>query len=348
MRRYEEAEPMGESRTGVPSRRVVVLATPTAQSLEVAGPIEVFATAVTKLREAGRARSRPYEVTLASCTDALAIRSFTSGLTINANCPWSAVQGEVDTLVVSGGMDVWTGADNPALLEWVRLTSQRARRTVSVCTGAFVLAEAGLLAGRRVTTHWYFSQKLQEDYPALNVDPEPLFIRDGNVVTAAGVASGLDLALSLVEEDFGTDIALRVARALVLFIRRSGGQSQFSTALAFQGSSRLPIRELPIWILEHLHRDLDVEALAARVAMSPRNFSRTFVKEFNVPPARFITRLRVETAVRLLEESDKSLEEIAGSCGFGSVDTMNRAFRRETGRLASGFRGEGGRVAREA
>ena len=237
---------MDESRTGVQSRRVVVLATPTAQSLEVAGPIEVFATAVTKLREAGRVRSRPYEVTLASCTDALAIRSVMSGLTINADCPWSAIRGEVDTLVVSGGMEVWTGADNPALLEWVRLTSQRARRTVSVCTGAFVLAEAGLLSGRRVTTHWYFSQKLQEDYPALNVDPEPLFIRDGNIVTAAGVASGLDLALWLVEEDLGTDIALRVARALVLFIRRSGGQSQFSTALAFQESSKLPIRELPI------------------------------------------------------------------------------------------------------
>lgn len=329
---------MDESRTGVQSRRVVVLATPTAQSLEVAGPIEVFATAVTKLREAGRVRSRSYEVTLASCTDSLAIRSVMSGLTINADCPWSAVQGEVDTLVVSGGMEVWTGADNPALLEWVRLTSQRARRTVSVCTGAFVLAEAGLLSGRRVTTHWYFSQKLQEDYPALNVDPEPLFIRDGNVVTAAGVASGLDLALWLVEEDLGTDIALRVARALVLFIRRSGGQSQFSTALAFQESSKLPIRELPIWILEHLHLDLGVEILAAKVAMSPRNFSRTFVREFRVPPAQFITRLRVETALRLLEESDKSLQEIAVGCGFGSVDTMDRAFRRETGQLPSHFR----------
>jgi transcriptional regulator GlxA family with amidase domain len=169
----------------------------------------------------------------------------------------------------------------------------------------------------------------------LNVDPEPLFIRDGNIVTAAGVASGLDLALWLVEEDLGTDIALRVARAHVLFIRRSGGQSQFSTALAFQESSKLPIRELPIWILEHLHLDLGVETLAAKVAMSPRNFSRTFVKEFGVPPAQFITRLRVETALRLLEDSDKSLQEIAWSCGLGSVDTMDRAFRRETGQLPS-------------
>src|SRR4029453_12185892 len=154
----------------------------------------------------------------------------------------------------------------------------------------------------------------------------------------AGVASGLDLALWLVEEDLGIDIALRVARALVLFIRRSGGQSQFSTALAFQESSKLPIRELPIWILEHLHLDLGVEILAAKVAMSPRNFSRTFVREFRVPPAQFITRLRVETALRLLEESDKSLQEIALGCGFGSVDTMDRAVRRETGRLPSHLR----------
>ena len=157
-------------------------------------------------------------------------------------------------------------------------------------------------------------------------------------MTAAGVASGLDLALWLVEEDLGTDIALRVARALVLFIRRSGGQSQFSTALAFQESSKLPIRELPIWILEHLHLDLGVETLAAKVAMSPRNFSRTFVREFRVPPAQFISRLRVETALRLLEESDKSLQEIALGCGFGSVDTMDRAFRRETRQLPSHFR----------
>jgi len=315
-----------------------VLATPSAQSLEVAGPVEIFATAVYKLHEAGRGLSVPYKVTIASCTKRLEIRSWMSGLTIEANCSWSAVKGPVDTLIVAGGMDVWTGSDIPGLLAWIRKISRHARRTASVCTGAFMLAEAGLLDGKRVTTHWYFSQKLQQDYPKLSVDPEPLFIRDGNVVTSAGVTSGIDLALSLVEEDLGSDIALRVARALVLFIRRSGGQSQFSTALAFQNSSRLPLRELPIWILENLGSDLGVEALAARVAMSPRNFSRNFVNEFATTPAKFVERLRVDTAKRLLAESDKSLEEIAFECGFGSLDTMNRSFLRDTAKLPAKFR----------
>lgn len=329
---------MGEAHLDASSRHIVVLATPTAQSLEIAGPIEIFATAVVKLREAGRELSLPYRVTLAACSDALTIRSVSSGLTIMADCPWWGVRGEVDTVIVAGGMDVWTGADHPALLDWLRTLSAGARRTASVCTGAFVLAEAGLLDGRRVTTHWYFSQKLQQDYPTLKVDPEPLFIRDGSVVTSAGVTSGLDLALSLVEEDLGADIALRVARALVLFVRRSGGESQFSTALAFQSSSRLPLRELPIWILEHLHANLNVETLAARVAMSPRHFSRVFANEFGITAAQFVERLRVDTAKRFLAESDKGLEEIAERVGFGSVDTMNRSFRRQSGELPSTFR----------
>jgi transcriptional regulator GlxA family with amidase domain len=329
---------MGESGLNALSRHIVLLATPTAQSLEVAGPIEIFATAMMKLREAGRERSLPYSVTLAACTDVLAIRSATSGLTITADCPWSAVRGDVDTVIVAGGMDIWTGADHPALLDWLRTTSAGARRTASVCTGAFVLAEAGLLDGRRVTTHWYFSQKLQQDYPALKVDPELLFIRDGKFATSAGVTSGLDLALALVEEDLGADIALRVARALVLFVRRSGGESQFSTALAFQGSSRLPLRELPIWILEHLQVDLNIETLATKVAMSPRNFSRIFTNEFGMTAVQFVERLRVDTARRLLVESDQSLEQVAERVGFGSVDTMNRAFRRQARELPSTLR----------
>jgi transcriptional regulator GlxA family with amidase domain len=315
-----------------------VLATPTAQSLEIAGPVEIFSTAAVKLREAGRELSLPYRVTVAACTDTLAIRSATSGLTIMADCPWSAVEGEVDTLLVAGGMSLWTGGDHPELLDWLRKTSGRARRTASVCTGAFVLAEAGLLDGKRVATHWYFSQKLQQDYPLLNVDPEPLFIRDGKIVTSAGVTAGLDLALALVEEDLGADIALRVARALVLFVRRSGGESQFSTALAFQSSSRIPLRELPIWILEHLQLSLNVETLAARVAMSPRHFSRIFANEFGVTPAEFVERLRVDTARRFLAESHRSLDEIAERVGFGSIDTMNRSFRRRTGELPSQVR----------
>ena len=329
---------MDESRLDGPSRHIVLLATPTAQSLEIAGPAEIFSTAVITLREAGRESSPPYEVTLAACSDVLAIRSATSGLTITADCSWSAVRGRVDTVIVAGGMNIWTGAHDPALLDWLRATSTRARRVASVFSGIFVLAEAGLLDGRRVTTHWYFSEKLQHDYPALRVDPERLFIRDGHIVTSAGVASGMDLSLSMVEEDFGADIALRVARALVLFVRRSGRESQFSTALAFQSSSRLPLRELPIWILEHLHQPLNVDELAARVAMSPRHFARVFANEFGTTAAQFVERLRVDTARRWLTESDKGLKEIADCVGFGSVETMNRAFLRRAGELPSRLR----------
>ena len=242
----------------LPPRRVVILATPSAQSLEVAGPVEVFAMAALKLREAGRTLVAGYAVEVVSAVNDPHIRS-PAGLTLLAHRAFTEVDYEIDTLLVAGGMEVWSGADQPGLLRWVRERSRRARRFGSVCTGAFLLAEAGLLDARRVTTHWYFCQQLQREYPRAVVDPEPIFIREDNLYTSAGVASGLDLALSMVEEDYGQDIALRIARALVLFLRRPGGQNQFSTALAFQESARVPMRELPIYVLEHLAEPLTVE-----------------------------------------------------------------------------------------
>lgn len=312
------------------ARRVVILATPEAQSLEVAGPMEVFGTANFKLLEAGRERSMPYAVELAATSNNLRIKSTMSGLQLVATKPWNRLSGDIDTILVVGGVNIWTGESNPQLLRWLREQSKKVRRLGSVCTGAFVLAEAGLLDGRRATTHWCFTQKLKAEYGKVNVDPEPIFVRDGKIVTAAGVTSGIDLCLSLVEEDLGLDIALRVARALVLFVRRSGGESQFSTALAFQSSSKIPLRELPIWIVENLGKSLSVDQLASRLGMSVRNFSRTFAREFGSTPAKFVARLRVETAKRLLEDSEKSMEQVAVECGFGSVDSMQRNFREQT------------------
>ena len=320
------------------ARRVVILATPEAQSLEVAGPMEVFGTANFKLREAGRDRSIPYAVELASTSSDLRITSTMSGLQLVAAKPWNRLSGNIDTILVVGGVNIWTGESNPRLLEWLRQQSKQVRRMGSVCTGAFVLAKAGLLNGRSATTHWCFTQKLKEEYPKVNVDPEPIFVRDGKMVTAAGVTSGIDLCLSLVEEDLGLDIALRVARALVLFVRRSGGERQFSTALAFQSSSKIPLRELPIWIVENLGKPLSVDQLASRMGMSVRNFSRSFTREFGSTPAKFVVRLRVETAKRLLEDSEKSMEQIAAECGFGSVDSMQRNFRQQTDRPPRTFR----------
>ena len=322
----------------VAARKIVVLATPSAQSLEVAGPMEVFGSANFRLREAGRARALPYEVVLASTHRDLRITSAMSGLQLLAKTPWDRLSGDIDTLLVVGGIKIWTGESNPGMLQWLREQSKKVRRLGSVCTGAFVLAQAGLLDRRRATTHWCFTGKLKEDYPKIIVDPDPIFIRDGNVVTAAGVAAGIDLCLSLVEEDLGLDIALRVARSLVLFVRRTGGEHQFSTALAFQNTSRIPLRELPIWIVENLAEPLSVEELASKLGMSVRNFSRIFAREFGSTPAKFVTRMRVETAKRMLIDSYKSMETIADECGFGSVDSMQRAFRQETGKVPGEFR----------
>lgn len=311
-------------------RHIALVATPNAQALEVSGPIEVFAMANRKLREAGRSGAITYALSLLSAVEDLSIHS-DSGLEIRADKGYKECTEPIDTLLVAGGLDLWSASEHPDLLDWLRTQEKKVRRIASVCTGAFVLAEAGLLDGKRVTTHWYFAQQLQERFPATIVDPEPIFIRSGKLATSAGVTAGLDLALALVEEDLGLDISLRVARALVLFLRRSEGENQFSTSLALQGTSRVPLREIPIYILEHLTDDLSVEALAARIRMSQRNFSRVFAEEFSRTPAAFVEELRLDTAKRLLCESDKTIDEIADNCGFGGADQLRRAFKRKFG-----------------
>ena len=328
---------MSAAKLALPPRRIAFLATPNAQALEVAGPIEVFAMADRKLQEAGRARTPAYVIDILSTSADLAITS-ASGLCLNAQRSYREVTEPIDTLLVAGGLDLWSAKHDPLLLSWLRKQAKQARRIGSVCTGAFLLAEAGVLDGRRVTTHWYFCQQLQKQFPKLTVDPEPIFIREGNLSTSAGVTAGLDLAIAMVEEDLGVDIALRVARALVLFLRRSEGQSQFSTSLAFQATSRLPLREIPVFILENLAADLSVNVLAARVAMSPRNFSRIFGQEFGETPAGFVDRLRLDTARRLIEESDRTIDDIAEKCGFGSADTMRRTFQKRYGYTPASLR----------
>jgi transcriptional regulator GlxA family with amidase domain len=206
--------------------------------------------------------------------------------------------------------------------------SKRTRRVASVCTGAMLLARAGLLDGRRATTHWNWCQTLIKRAPRAEIDPDPIFVRDENVYTSAGVTAGMDLALALVEEDHGSRLALQVARNLVLYLRRPGGQSQFSAALSLQLTDRKPLRELEAWVLDNLHKPLTVAVLAQRVAMSSRNFARVFTKEMKTTPAKFVERLRVESARRRLEESQNSMETIADECGFGNVNSMRNVFQR--------------------
>jgi transcriptional regulator GlxA family with amidase domain len=250
-----------------------------------------------------------------------------SGLSLVADAAWRDVKGPIDTLVVAGG-DCRALMEDRALLAWIRRVARHARRTTSVCTGAFLLAEAGLLDGRRATTHWGWVDELRRRYPAVAVDPDALFVSDGAIHTSAGVTAGMDLALALVEADLGRSLALDVARGLVLFLKRPGGQSQFSAHLAAQRADRGPLGDVPEWIVQHLDGDLSVETLAARAAMSPRNFARVFARELGVTPAKFVERARIEQARRALEDGELPLASVAEAAGFGSLERMRRTFHR--------------------
>jgi transcriptional regulator GlxA family with amidase domain len=209
---------------------------------------------------------------------------------------------------------------------------------VGLCTGSFVLAEAGLLDGRSATTHWAFCDELARRFPGVKVQPDPIYVRDGGVYTSAGATAGLDLVLALVEEDLGRRVALTVAQWMVVFLKRPGGQSQFSVQLSTQMAGRQPLRDMQAWVLDHPGADLSVEALARRVNMSPRNFFRVFVREVGMTPGRFVERVRVEAARRLLEETSRGVPDVATASGFGSQEAMRVAFRRALGVSPKGYR----------
>jgi transcriptional regulator GlxA family with amidase domain len=306
------------------ARRVALVVYDGVQSLDVVGPVEVFAGANAYLRRAGSA-APGYEIVILGPRVGQVRTS--SGLRLSVDRTFASVRGGIDTLVVAGGQ-AREAASSAALLSWLRRMAPRVRRLVSVCTGAFVLAAAGLLAGRRATTHWAATGALKRVHPDIDIDPDALFVRDGDVYTSAGVTAGMDLALALVEEDHGRAVALSVARHLVLFLKRPGGQSQFSAHLAAQTIAGGPMQELPEWVVEHLGEDLSVESLARRVAMSPRNFARVFTRETGTTPARFVARARIEGARRALEDTGLPIDAIASRCGFGSAEHMRRTFRR--------------------
>jgi transcriptional regulator GlxA family with amidase domain len=284
-----------------------------------------------------RRRLPYYEVTILSIAgDSIATLS---GLSVTGARPFQTYEGFPDTLVVCGEADSLdpTG-DYSSLFRWLYHVSERSRRVCSVCTGIFCLAETGLLNERHVTTHWQYADSLARKYPALHVDPEPLFLRDGKFYTSAGCTAGMDLSLALIEEDLGVEVASEIARATIMFLRRPGRQAQISPLLKLQMSEREPMRDLQAWILEHLHLPLTVEDLAAQVHMSPRNFARSFVAELGTTPARFLETLRLEAARRRLEETDRNVDQIAGECGFGSAEVMRRCFIRNLGTPPSAYR----------
>lgn len=314
------------------ARYVVLLAVPPAMELDIVGPMSVFG-AVNNFfgpRKAG------YRVELVTTGAALDMEG-SAGLRLIAHRRYHELFETIDTLLVVGGTGA-LGTCQSELLCRLRETASRARRVGSVCTGAFLLAQAGLLDGRRATTHWAYARELQSRYPQVRVDPGPIWVQDGNIYTSAGVTTGMDLALGFVEEDFGSDIALEAARSLVLFLRRPGGQAQFSVSLSTRAPDKSSLHELQVWMAENLDKDLSVEALASRVAMSARNFARVFLKEVGITPARHVEQLRLEAARRRLEQTGESLEEIALACGFKSAEVMRRSFLRSVGITPGGYR----------
>jgi transcriptional regulator GlxA family with amidase domain len=301
----------------VTARRIVLVAYEGMQLLDLVGPLEVFAMA-------NRQVADTYRVEVVSGPGGTVKSS--SGLEVGSS-PLPR-RGAIDTLMVVGGLGTADAVRDDDLINWVRAAARRSQRVTSVCSGAFVLAVAGLLDNKRATTHWSECDQLAAMFPTVSVEPDPIFVRDGDTWTSAGVTAGMDLALALVEDDLGADVAREVARWLVLFVQRPGGQSQFSAQLAAQQPERDSLRELTAWMADHLASDLSVPALARRAGMSTRNFSRAFRNELGQTPASYAETLRIEAARRLLESTDRTIDDVARACGFGTVETMHRSFNR--------------------
>jgi transcriptional regulator GlxA family with amidase domain len=303
-------------------RFIDVLTYPAVQLLDVTGPVQVFASANDIVAEAGGAR--PYALRVVARGGQGVTAS--AGLVLAAG-PLPPIGDALDTLLVAGGEGAEAAAEDPALVDWVRERATQARRVASVCTGAFLLAAAGVLDGRRAATHWMYCAKLAQRFPAVRVEPDPIFVCDGPVWTSAGVTAGIDLALALVEEDLGRAVALAVARYLVVFLKRPGGQAQFSAALSLQTADD-KFGALHEWITGHLGDDLSLSILADHAGMSERSFSRRYAEAAGQTPARAIERLRIDAARRLLSDSRLPVKRIAQRCGFGSEETMRRSFQR--------------------
>lgn len=304
------------------ARKVVIVGFPGVQALDVVGPHDVFSTA--SLLTGGG-----YDLVVAAA-NGHPVTTIT-GLRF-ATLPLPDPSEPIDTVVLPGGGGVDAARSNEELTGWIKAASVTARRVVSICTGAFLAAESGLLDGCRVTTHWAFAERLAREFPTLDVDPDPIFVRSsGTVWTAAGVTAGIDLSLSLVEDDHGTDIAQTVARLLVLHLRRPGGQSQFAAPVWMPRAKRTSIREVQEVIEAQPGGPHSIGDLARRAAMSPRHFTRVFTAEVGEAPGHYVERIRTEAARRQLEETDDTVVAIAARCGFGTAETMRRNFLRRVG-----------------
>ncbi|WP_394825863.1 GlxA family transcriptional regulator [Pendulispora albinea] len=316
--------PRQPSTTG---RRIAVVVYPGAPLLDVTNTLEVFARA--NQRFIAMASRPPYAVDLVGPAKGPVATSI--GVPIVASHGVGEADGPYDTLLLAGGESIHLAARDMPLRDWIRRMAAGSRRVGAICRGVFALAESGVLAGRRATTHWAWCAELAARYPDIAVEPEPVFVRDGSIYTSAGVSAALDLALAFVEDDHGRQLALELARELVLYVQRSAGQPQISALLSTQLATRSPIRALQAWILENLDEDLSVPTLARRMGMSPRNFSRVFAREVGRTPRQFVEKVRIEAARRLLEETEYGIDAVAARVGFTNTSTLRREFSGELG-----------------
>ena len=297
--------------------------------LDVLGPVEVLDSATSHAQGDG------YQVDVVAPGGGEV--TFSNGVVMQAK-PLPDPPPPHDTLLIAGGRGARAVINDGALVAWIVAASARARRTASICTGAYLLAEAGLLSGRRATTHWRWCDELAARHRDLTIDPDALYIREGHMWTSAGITAGIDMTLALVEEDLGGQVALAVARELVVFLKRPGGQAQFSAALTAQQAGRPALRELQAWIAGHLDEDLSVAALAERAHLTERSFARAFHREVGQTPAAYVEGLRIERSRMLLEEGAQSLDAVAAATGFSSAEVLRRAFHRRVGVSPSAYR----------
>jgi len=304
------------------SRTVVMVAFPGMQALDLVGPLEVFTGA-------SQIVAGTYDTQVVATRRGRVETS--SGMVLLSSRGLPDPRTDIDTLLVCGGPGVPAAERDTRLIGWLREASGNARRVTSVCNGALLLAGAGLLDGRRAATHWSACRDLAERYPQVTVESDAIFVRDGGVWTSAGVTAGMDLALALVEDDLGRDVALQIARWLVMFVKRPGGQSQFSAYLTGQRADTGRLREVASWVHDNLAADLRVEILADQACMSTRNFARAFRREVGMTPGKYVEVCRVQAARQALADTADGIDAVAARCGFGTAETMRRAFHRHLG-----------------
>lgn len=320
------------------TKHIVILVPPQTSLLDVAGPLEVFSKTSEYMARYRKAGDKYYTTHLVSMDDTMAVPT-SSGMPVICEGGIAGIRYPVDTVIIAGRGGYRKEAP-PHILKWIlKLHKNKPKtRIASICAGAFILAETGLLDGRRATTHWQLHDKLAEKYPAVKVEKDPIYIKQGTIYTSAGISTGIDLTLALVEEDLGREVAIEVSRILVLYLKRPGNQSQFSNILRTQKTDYRPVKDSLQWIQEHLDDDLSVERLAAKAAMSARNFSRVFYREAGITPAKFVEKARVEAARRRLEETRLSLDEIAAECGAGDANGLRRLFVRHLNTTPAAYR----------